>query len=108
MVIDDQGRLIVAGHQGDEGFAFGPLDMVVARYLTNGELDASFDQDGIALIGGLGLSMARAAALQPDGKIVEVGSSKLDGNGGFGIARLTPDGLPDPTFSDDGVVRVDL
>lgn len=108
VVIDDQGRLIVAGHQGDEGFAFGPLDMVVARYLTNGELDASFDQDGIALIGGLGLSMARAAALQPDGKIVVVGSSKLDGNGGFGIARLTTDGLPDPTFSDDGVARLDF
>src|SRR3954453_14868679 len=54
---------------------------------------------------------ANAAALQPDGKIVIVGRSGLDGqidvSEDFAVARLNTDGSLDKTFGSGGLVTTD-
>ncbi len=73
----------------------------VARYLTNGVLDATFDGDGRAAVPGN--FFALTVALQGDGRIV-VGGRRLNDNG-FYVARLLPDGSPDHAFDGDGAFR---
>lgn len=51
---------------------------------------------------------AYATAIQPDGKIVVVGRTNIDGSWDFAIARLNPDGTRDLTFDGDGLLTVDF
>lgn len=52
-------------------------DMAVARYNSDGTLDTSFEGDGMALVDFGDEASARAVALQPDGKIVLAGGSRI-------------------------------
>jgi len=70
-----------------------------------GQLDPSFDGDGIKVLDRLGLYYARAVLIQPDGKLV-VAANPANGPGAFAIARLHPDGAADTSFDDDGVAYV--
>ncbi|WP_411111674.1 calcium-binding protein [Streptomyces sp. c-19] len=100
------GKLVVAG-VSEAGFA-------LARYNTDGSLDPGFGGDGTVIsdFGGGG-GTANAAAIQPsDGKIVVAGTTAVfDEVGGgccfFSVARYHPDGHPDLSFGDGGLVRVD-
>ena len=49
-----------------------------------------------------GLDAANGVAVQPDGKVVLVGSTSAVGAGDVAVARLDAAGAPDPGFSDDG------
>ncbi|MBN2224505.1 MAG: putative Ig domain-containing protein, partial [Deltaproteobacteria bacterium] len=49
---------------------------------------------------------AYALAVQPDGKIVVAGYTPTGGD--FAVVRLTPGGVLDPTFSDDGKATVNF
>ena len=61
-----------------------------------GDLDTSFGGDGrVASSGGLGWA---EVAIQPDGKIVVVGST----TGSARVARFNPDGSPDTSFNGTG------
>ena len=61
-----------------------------------GSLDPTFGTGGEATIDfGLSQETANAIAIQPDGKIVAVGT---DGNGDIAVARFRPNGLPDFSF----------
>ena len=54
---------------------------------------------------------SRALAIQPDGKIVVAGIagySTTSNNGDFTVVRYNPDGSPDTTFDDDGIVVTDF
>jgi uncharacterized delta-60 repeat protein len=73
------------------------------------DLDRSFGGDGIVLTPlGIGDARGQAVAVQPDGKIVAVGSAKLAGGAGndaLAIVRYRPGGLLDTSFGGgDGVV----
>ncbi len=72
----------------------------IARYNTDGSLDTSFSDNGMAYADFSGLNFATAIAIQPDGKIVTAGKSNND----FVLARFTSDGRLDGTFSGDGKV----
>lgn len=76
---------------------------------TPGNLDNTFDGDGklITTIG-TGTSIARAVAIQADGKIIFTGSSNNGANNDFGIIRVLPDGTPDNTFGNNGKVMSDF
>jgi uncharacterized delta-60 repeat protein len=63
-----------------------------------GDLDSSFDGDGIAQISASNSSF-EAAAVQPDGKLVAAGGV----GSGLLVARFGPDGALDPSFSEDGI-----
>lgn len=68
-----------------------------------GDLDTSFGSGGKVTtdFGGVD-DRARGVALQPDGKILTVGYLAGERRSEFAVARYTPDGMLDPTFSDDG------
>jgi uncharacterized delta-60 repeat protein/uncharacterized repeat protein (TIGR01451 family) len=89
------GKLVVGGTI-DAGAGGG----VVARFLPDGTPDPSFSSDGIARIGVAG-AIVEDVAVQPDGKVVAVGTV---GNDSF-FARFRPGGARDPGFGADGVVR---
>lgn len=92
-------KIVLAGTNGG-GFA-------LARYLSDGTLDASFGNGGkvaTTLPGGAGGS-AYAVTLQPDGKIVAGGSYDFYW---FAVARYTLHGGLDRTFGGDGFAITDV
>lgn len=88
LVIDSSGRILVTGST----VAKGNEDIIVARYLTSGSPDASFDgADGVIIVSaGSNSDLANSILLQSDGKIVVGGSQGLFGNKQFAVARLGP------------------
>jgi uncharacterized delta-60 repeat protein len=95
VAVQADGKLVVAG-RGD------PVnEMVVARLNPDGSIDSSFGSGGEVAIDFGGASGANAVGLQPDGKIVLVGSTAVAGNA-LAIARLTPSGALDTTFNHTG------
>src|SRR5690242_3544176 len=71
-----------------------------------GALDRTFSGDGKATAGFGGNDAVGAVAVQPDGKIVTVGSSSdpVDEASRVVVARYLSTGVPDPSFSGDGVL----
>ena len=102
--VQSDGRVVVAGRSGS--------DFALARYNTNGSLDASFDGDGLVTTDfGGGQDAAFDLAIQPDGKIVVTGTTAQGGSSDFALARYNPDGSLDvnsgpldPGFGVDGRV----
>jgi uncharacterized delta-60 repeat protein len=75
-----------------------------------GDLDTSFGGDGIASSADFG-GTARGGtdmAVQPDGKILVVGSRGRTVDSNMAVWRFTADGAPDTTFSGDGIAVVDF
>ena len=71
-----------------------------------GELDPSFGTGGRVLAPFGSESYVGGVAVQSDGKILVPGTP--EGSQGFSIARLLPDGSPDPSWGEGGVVRTPL
>jgi uncharacterized delta-60 repeat protein len=96
VVLQRNGKLLAAGWSGkNDGH------LVLARYLRNGHLDASFGHGGKVENGSL--PGAGAVALQPDGKIVILCSSYRS-RARVALARYNTDGTLDLTFGRDGAV----
>jgi uncharacterized delta-60 repeat protein len=86
-------------------------DFAAARYLSNGQLDATFGHAGrVRTDFGGGFDRARAAVLQPDGKIVAAGLAiTADGaSSNFAVVRYATNGALDPSFSGDGRQQIDF
>ena len=100
VVVQPDGRIVVAGAAGDYGGA--PDEVVLARYLGDGRLDPAFGDGGLATFDGPGDGFA--VALQPDGKILVAGSALVDG-GVYRtfVARYDTAGRLDPGFGDGGL-----
>lgn len=109
VAVQPDGKIVAAGSSSDATGA----DMAVARYHPDGTPDASFDGDGMALVEFDGESIARAAAVQPNGRLVLAGSAIQPFGGGccaadFALARLTATGALDSSFGGDGRVVTDF
>src|SRR5262245_52693854 len=94
------------GADGKSVVAHSPLDaskVYVLRINSDGSLDRTFDGDGVASVD-FPSPRVRAAAVQPDGKVLVGGSS----GGSFFLMRFTSDGRLDATFDGDGIVKTDL
>ncbi|HET7510863.1 MAG TPA: hypothetical protein VFJ65_11530 [Solirubrobacterales bacterium] len=84
----------------------GLLPASGASAAVPGELDPSFGIGGkVQAPFGPG-SYAGGVAVQPDGKILAVGTPQE--SQGFSIARLLPNGSPDPSWGEGGVVTTPL
>src|SRR5690606_20028506 len=72
-----------------------------------GAIDRAFGQNGYATVDFQSdIDEANALVIQPDGKIVVVGSvSRPQMN--FALVRLNADGSPDPSFGTAGLVEAD-
>jgi uncharacterized delta-60 repeat protein len=102
IALDATGNVVVAGwaHTG------GGVDFALARYTPGGDLDTSFDGDGL-LTTPIGSSndQANDVAVDSKGRIVAVGASVQGAhNKDFAIVRYKQDGSLDDTFSSDGIV----
>lgn len=100
VAIDGDGKILVAGYANDgESLAF-----MLARFNTNGSLDVAGFGGGTGVVltnfyTGY-LSMARAIALQPDGKILVAGEAGHAVTGkDFALARYHSDGSLDEAFN---------
>jgi uncharacterized delta-60 repeat protein len=104
------GKLVIGGAtlSTDNGF----LDYAVVRLMSDGSVDDGFGTAGTTIIDFTGSDdVATSIAVQPDGKILLAGTSEKGTEPfdfDFSLARLNPDGSPDVTFDDDGLVTLDL
>jgi uncharacterized delta-60 repeat protein len=96
------GRILVAGESGG---IF--KDLVLVRYLPDGQLDREFGEGGGVVLDLGGDDVARALLVQPDGKIL-VGGSGGRGQEDFVLLRCLPDGRLDEGFGQGGVVTTDF
>lgn len=86
---------------GGSASGFGRFSrFAMARYNTNGSLDASFSGDGkVTTDFARGDDIADAVAIQPDGRIVAAGTANFLR---FALARYNANGTLDTTFGGDG------
>jgi uncharacterized delta-60 repeat protein len=98
LAIQRDGKLVIVGTP----------DFTVARLNLDGSLDTSFGSNGFASdqFEGAG-AQAWSVAVQRDGKIV-VGGNTLGPSNDFALARFTPRGVIDTSFSGDGRVVTDV
>ncbi|HVK56671.1 MAG TPA: delta-60 repeat domain-containing protein [Burkholderiales bacterium] len=108
LVIQPNGKIVVAGVTFNSATAFN--NFAVLRYNSQGDLDSSFGIGGVVRTEFDGVNAsANDVALQPDGKIIAVGTigNRL-GNQDIALARFNPDGQPDSSFGTAGKVITDL
>lgn len=105
VALQSDGKILIAG----SGDVTGNADVVVARFLSNGTLDETFNDDGIVTtdVGGDTTDITEDIALQADGRIVVGGSINNGGglNSQFLIVRYTSSGSLDTSFGSDGIVQ---
>ena len=103
--LQPDGRIVAAGFAISQNG--GVQNFAVARYTSDGVLDANFGTGGMTQIDfGNCCQGATKILLQGDGKIIAVGGSNGESaEDDFLLARLTSDGSLDPTFGAGGKVR---
>lgn len=132
LAIQPDGRILISGRS----FNGNNFDFVLARFHSDGSLDASFG-DGGKVIADFGDDWSGDIVIQPDGKILASAGSTLarfsregaleltfgqgggrlvlqpDGGilvltGGYGVTRYKEDGSLDETFGKDGLATEDF
>ncbi|HEV2802708.1 MAG TPA: BACON domain-containing carbohydrate-binding protein [Pyrinomonadaceae bacterium] len=107
-LIQPDGKILAVGvGTFDGGATYGPA---LVRYLSNGQLDQTFGNQGRALIfPSYPASDGLNAALLPDGRIIVVGvaSNPNTFTSAWLVARLTPNGQVDTTFGANGRAVID-
>jgi uncharacterized delta-60 repeat protein len=106
VLIQGDGKIVVVGSTStaaDESTA----DVALVRYNDDGTLDGDFGTGGIVTTHVNAVNVARAAALQSDGKIVVVGGTGTTTFDAL-VLRYATDGTLDETFGTDGVVTLDF
>ena len=107
VMLQPDGKIVVAGTVDFNPNVPGSgLDFALARYNSNGTLDGSFGTGGKVVFDFFGsFDQANGAVLQPDGKIIVVGSASYDSFNrdiGFALARFNTDGSIDFGFGTGG------
>jgi uncharacterized delta-60 repeat protein len=105
IAVDGHDRALAAGY-----FGHGHSQMAVARFDQNGSLDTRFGNGGTVELGSAKPSKAFAVAIDDRGRVLLAGQRVSDRPGGptperFALARLRPDGSPDPAFGAHGRVE---
>jgi uncharacterized delta-60 repeat protein len=82
-------------------------DFFLARYLTNGDLDPSFGDNGIVMTH-YGFDVLSRIAILPDGKIIAGGWSELGSSDHVLLVKYFPNGDLDPSFGIDGIIATNI
>jgi uncharacterized delta-60 repeat protein len=103
VAIQGDGKIVVVGPVGSSGGKWG-----IARLNTDGTLDGGFSGDGKTTLDfTTGSDVATDVAIQADQKVVVTGWTAA-GNSSFTVARFTTAGVPDTSFSGDGIATANL
>jgi uncharacterized delta-60 repeat protein len=105
VTIQSDGKIVVAGYSFVSG---SKTDFALARYNSNGSLDSSFGSGGKVLtdIGAI-TDDPTSIVIQPDGKILVVGTSGPIGAGpsDLGLVRYNSDGSLDTSFGNGAALN---
>jgi uncharacterized delta-60 repeat protein len=100
VALQSDGKLVVVG------------DMTLSRYSADGTADTTFGSGGkvTAVANGGPEDALEAVAIQSDGKIVVAGHTSKPPSpfDDFAVLRFNPDGRPDTTFGNGGLVITDF
>ncbi len=100
------GKFIAAGSSFSSSSS---RDFAIVGYIANGGPDPSIGFPGrITTALRTSLDAANDVVIQPDGKIIAVGSSRSNNFDDFAICRYNPDGYLDRTFASSGRVVLSL
>src|SRR5581483_11960782 len=83
-------------------------DFALARFNINGSPDTSFDGDGLVTTNIGGIDRAVDLAVQPNGKIVVLGTTSVGGTSNFAVVRYNSNGTVDTGFGNNGVRLIDF
>ena len=108
VAVQRDGKIVVVGQATDTG-GTGTFGMLIERFNSNGTLDSSFGSGGVAKALAAQFGDAYAVAIQPDGKIIAVGSVNSPSGGTLvGVARLNSNGSLDSSFGSGGTSVLNL
>lgn len=106
IVVDGAGRLVIGGYT--KTGQNQPSTAMVARYLLDGSRDPSFGSDpdliGVTRFDQPCSPQVYEAGVQADGAIVATGRTGNCADGRIAALRFLPDGSPDATFGDQGML----
>ena len=109
VTLQADGKIVAAGFSND---AFTTGDFALARYNTDGSLDASFGTGGKVTtnLGNHFQESAESVRIQPDGKILIAGYSYVGpgAKSDFALLRYNSDGSLDSSFGTGGKVVTNL
>ncbi len=110
VAIQADGKIVAAGVAADAAGvaadAAHPSKFALARYNSDGTLDASFGGGGKVMNYVSAWDAAYGVAIQADGKIVAAGSSRSQSK--FALARYDSNGTLDASFGVNGKVETDF
>ena len=107
IALQADGKYVIAG----SSYNGTDLDFALARYNTDGSLDAAGFGSGGKLTTAVGSlsDQAQSVALQADGKIIVAGTSQATSiNSNFAMVRYNINGSLDTDFDTDGIVTTDM
>lgn len=94
-VRQSDGKFVVTG--------FSSGDFAAARFTADGLVDSTYGTNGKTVVSIQANDIPYASAIQPDNKVVIVGTSTVNGSEyDFVAIRLKTDGTPDSTFGTNG------
>nr|WP_237440418.1 hypothetical protein [Alcanivorax sp. DP30] len=103
VVEQPDGKVVALG----QGFDGQYTRMTLVRYLVDGSIDASFGEQGFAMLPSAATGEVPASvAIQSDGKLLVAGHGSINGNTELLVARYNADGSPDLSFGNNGLVAV--
>jgi len=113
MAVQPDGKIVVAGSTDNALFGANALiDMALARFDADGNLDTGFGNGGVVITDVFGNEdRATAVTILPDGRILTGGWAATFGfpvQFEFVLARYLPDGQRDPSFGVNGLQITDF
>jgi len=101
LLLQNDGKIVGIGYSNDGTKS----NFTLARYNSNGTLDASFGTNGVVLTSfDSNSSIARTGAILPDGKILAAGNMTASSISNFTIVKYNSNGTIDNTFGTAGKV----
>jgi uncharacterized delta-60 repeat protein len=98
LALQPDGKILVGG--GIFNQTTVSADMMLLRLTTTGALDTSFNHTGKVMIDDGDAEIGQDLAVQPNGMILVAGEHDQNS---MVVARVSPGGLVDPSFGDEGV-----